>query len=494
MNWLEKGIAGIAPGLAVTRAQKRIQLQALKSYDAAKSRSRNSGWSASSSSANDDLEFDLETIRDRARDMVRNNEYATKAINSLSGNMIGTGIRPRIHGDKSQEASDLWNRFAEQCDYDGDTDFGGLQMLAARSMMESGEAIILRRPAKSTDNLAVPMQYQVLESDHLDGRKNEKETPGGGKIIQGVELDAQGKKVAYWLFKNHPGGRLRTFEKSQRVDARFVIHLFEKKRAGQLRDVSWFAPVMLRMRDLADYDDAELLAKKIQACFGMAITQEGDEGQGPIVNVKGEDNKPRREEKITPGMIARLNPGEDVKTISPSISPGYGEYTNKQLHAIAAGLGITYEMMTGDFSQVNYSSFRGAMLDFQQRMNCLRTHLWIPRLCKPIWNDFATLSATLNNIDAPAQVKWTPPKHQSVDPIKDYKATLIAVRSGLKSLQAAASEYGEDPQTILAEIEEMNETLDEKGIVLDSDPRQRTINGGSNAAKNRPNNEDEDDV
>ncbi|NCS83372.1 MAG: phage portal protein, partial [Cyanobacteria bacterium] len=94
----------------------------------------------------------------------------------------------------------------------------------------------------------------------------------------GIEFNQAGKKVAYWMFDRHPGD-MGKCSASKRIEAKWVIHLFEKKRPGQVHGVTSFASAMLRMKDLADYDDAELFSKKIQACFtGFVTTMDGEPG------------------------------------------------------------------------------------------------------------------------------------------------------------------------------------------------------------------------
>ncbi len=146
-------------------------------------------------------------------------------------------------------------------------------------MTESGECLIRIRERRIEDGLPVPLQLQLLEPDHLDTGKTG-EISGGGFVVQGVEFDALGRRRAYWLYPVHPG-EVATFRKAQlaskRVPADGVLHLFDRLRPGQVRGVPWFAPVILKLRDLDEYDDAELVRKKIEACFAAFVTGSEDE-------------------------------------------------------------------------------------------------------------------------------------------------------------------------------------------------------------------------
>ena len=151
-------------------------------------------------------------------------------------------------------------RVRRRADADGLTDFSGLQALIVRSLVESGEVLVRLRERRVDDGLPVPLQLQVLEGDHLDSAKTE-ELRDGGFVLQGIEFDRLGRRRAYWLFPTHPGDG-RGALVSHRVPATRVLHLFERLRPGQVRGVPWFAPVMLKLRDLDAYDEAELVRRR----------------------------------------------------------------------------------------------------------------------------------------------------------------------------------------------------------------------------------------
>ena len=151
--------------------------------------------------------------------------------------------------------------------------------------------------------------------------------------------------AANWLFSTHPGDSRGRSLVSKPVPAAQVLHLYERLRPGQVRGVPWFAPVILKLRDLDDYDDAELMRKKIEACFAAFVTGAQDEDTLGKANINAAGD---RIEAFEPGMIEYLEPGKDVKFATPSANGGYAEYMRLQLHAVAAGVGLTYELLTGD--------------------------------------------------------------------------------------------------------------------------------------------------
>jgi hypothetical protein len=223
------------------------------------------------------------------RDLVRNDPLAAKAVQVLVSNIVGTGIRPRAAAADpalNKLADDLWKRWAPRADADGHTDFHGLTALAVREMIEGGEVFALRRRRRSSERLAAPVQIQLNEADHLDGAKFDNR-PDGGRIVQGIEYDALGRRRGYWMFPDHPGDAMPVFGRrfeSLRVGAEGVAHLFERQRV-QNRGVPWGVPAMRALRELGDWQTAELVRKKIEASMvGFVFgADEDQQSMAPVV-------------------------------------------------------------------------------------------------------------------------------------------------------------------------------------------------------------------
>ncbi len=491
MNLLERGIEALSPGWAAKRAYYRSMLTAARAYDAAKTRRRTDGWITSGSSANAEIATAAARVRERARDLVRNNPWAAAAVRKLPTKVVGTGIMPRLRArpdevDRKDKARAEWEAFVEASDPERRLDFYGQQNLIARTWFEAGEALVRFLPRPASFGLRVPLQLQVLEPDFLDASQD-RVLDGGGQIVQGVEYDAQGRRAAYWLFAQHPGDALRSFAKrtgnSLRVPASEVLHIFEPHRPGQARGVSLFAAVALRMRDVDDYDDAEIMRKKIAACFAGFVKRTVEVGK-PLATSARLDDSGRRVESIAPGLVQYQQPGEDVTFPNPPAAEGYLDFMKLQLHAISVALGMTYEQMTGDLSQVNYSSIRAGMIDFWDLVDQWQWLVLIPQLCQPVWNRVAALLAATGKRDLQQefQAVWTPPRRRWVDPLKEVAALKDAIRAGLTTLPAAIAEQGEDPDEVLAEIAATAEKLDALALVLDSDPR-KVSNAGLTQAR-----------
>lgn len=432
--------------LSRLRARRAISIMQ-RGYDGAKTGRRSGGWITPSTSANAEISVSLTKLRDRSRDLVRNNPYASKAMRVLVSNAVGVGINPSI---KNKKILGLWKQSVKEFDADGQLDFYGLQRLIVRTVFESGECLVRFRYRKAEDGLLVPLQIQVLEPDYIDSNKTEN-LRNGGYIQNGIEYDAIGKRVAYWLFKQHPGevSPIMNGIQSSRIDAKDIIHIYEKLRPGQARGVPIFSSVMMMQNDLDEYEEATLVRKAAEACIA-AFVQSDDEGAS-IGITSTEDN--RRIEELAPGMVEYLSNGESVTFNNPPASTGYAEYVNNRLHAIAAGIGITYEQMTGDLSQVNYSSIRAGTLDFRREIEQFQWLTFIPMFCERVMTTWLNVAALTHNIKTDIEVEWTTPKWDWVDPVKDVKGEMMELALYLKSFSESSRKRGCDLELVLQEAE-----------------------------------------
>ena len=460
-NFIDRAIGYFNPVAGMKRARARHALQLTRSYEGAKTGRRTGGWSTNGTSANAEIGPALSTLRNRSRSLARDNPYAAKAMTAWVANIVGTGIIAKFSAGQ-----DLWDKWIKECDADGQFDFYGLIALIERARFESGEVLIRLRWRRPEDGLTVPLQLQVLEPDYLASFKNER-LANGGWIFNGIEFDALGKRAAYWLYSNHPGDAAPILMNlfPSRVPAEDVIHYYKKTRPGQVRGVPDLHPVLLKMRDLDDYQEAELVRKGIEACFAAFVTT--DDESKSLGETSTEDTTQHRIENLGAGMIQYLKRDETVTFGQPHPMSGYKEFTDDHRLAVAAGAGVTFEQLTGNLSQVNYSSIRAGTLEFRRACD---QHQWlnlIPSVCDKIARAFltaATLGGKLTN--AKATVAWTPPKWDWVDPLKDLGGELLEVAAGLKSWQSAVRRRGEDPDKTIAEIAEDQAKFKKAGISI----------------------------
>jgi lambda family phage portal protein len=480
VNILDRMIGAFAPGLALQRARNRTALAAVMRYDAATTGNRANSWKPVRSDA-DAAGAQRERLAAVARDMVRNTPFAVRAQQVIASNVVGNGIIPKIV-TKDDAVRESVLRVIEQhfdtsdIDADGRTNLYGLQRLATNTVVESGEVLIRRRRRFASDGFALPFQLQVLEPDYLDNTKMETRADGS-KIDHGIEYDAIGRRVAYWLWSEHPGAgwqKSMRFE-SRRISASEVLHVYRQDRPGQNRGVSWFAPIALTLQDLADHQDAQLMRQKIAACFAaFRVTVDGEPTGTDVADLSG---------GLIPGRIQNLSPGEDIRFAVPPGVEGYDEFTRSVLRSVAAGMGITYEALSGDLSNVNFSSGRMGRLEMDRNVSAWQMLMLIPQMLQPI-GAWAVEGWRLIQQDAVADVKldWVPPNRPLIDPNREITALRDKVKAGFASRSSVIRELGYDPERVMEEIAADNASADVIGAAFDSDGR----NTGAGAAQ--PNN------
>lgn len=483
-NLLDRAIGYFSPVAAAERVKARGTIESMtRDYAAAAVGRHTDGWKASSTSADTEIWKGGRRTRDRARDLERNNPYAAKAASILATNIIGEGIMPRaVTGDpeRDKRVMAVFNKWAKECDAEGQLDFYGLQTLAVRGMVVGGEMLARRRPRRSGDGMSVPLQIQLLEPDFLDDMRHG-DLLSGFKSVQGVEFDSIGRRAAYWLFRDHPGNSFTYRTISYRVPASEIAHLYEKQRT-QTRGVSWFAPVIRRIRDIDDYDFAEGIRKKIEASTVAFVTGEDDElaisPDGERKPARVEDANGNLIEKFAPGLIAYLRGGKDVKFNSPAAVGGYEAYKRVTAREVASGARVPYNLLTGDGSQENFSAQRALMVEFRRMCSVVQWQIVIPMLLEPWWRWFCEAAYAAGEIDdIYIPVEWSPPKWQAIDPYKDALSDVLNIRMGLKSWAEAVSERGSNPDDMFAEIVAWNKKFDEAGAVFDGDPRKVSMAG-----------------
>lgn len=455
-------------------------------------------WSPGNPGAIAALLFTGDALRTRSRDLVRRNAWANASLEAFVANAVGTGIKPQSQiQDEAQRTAvqALWLDWTDEADAAGLTDFYGLQALACRALLEGGECLVRLRPRRLEDGLSVPLQLQLLEPEHLPLTLN-REQPNGNVVRAGIEFDNLGRRVAYHLYPSHPqDGALAPMSRqggmeTVRIPAREILHLFRPLRPGQIRGEPWLARALVKLNELDQYDDAELVRKKTAALFAAFITRAGPED--PLPGDVPTSTPGVSVTSLEPGTMQFLDPGEDIAFSQPAdVGASYEAFLRVQFRAVASAMGITYEQLTGDLTGVNYSSIRAGLLEFRRRCEMIQHSVLVFQLCRPIWNAWMDAAVFAGAIELPGYrrrkrtyraCKWIPQGWSWVDPEKEFKAVILAIRAGLLSRAQAVSSFGYDAEEIDREIAADNARADRLGLLLDTDPRQLDRTGSKHPA------------
>ncbi len=470
-------------------------------FEGASTSRRMRQWGTSGVGPNSAITGSLSNLRNRSHEFTRNHPLAQNAVDVWVSNMVGTGIVPRwrVNGVITPELKEwLQKRFlrwTDEADAAGLCDFYGQQALGARTVVESGEVLIRRRNRANSDGMHVPLQLQVMEPDHLPHAMTQAAT-NGNEIQAAIEFDWIGRRAAYHVHRRHPGDQFYNADTGTvRVPASDMIHAFRPLRPGQNRGVPWMSAIVTSLYELDQYTDAERVRKKIAAMFGAFITSpDGGGGDGNDIGTSlGNDIEGRVLAGLEPGIIRYLDRGEDIKFAAPAdIGGNTSAWLQQQLREVAVGVGLTYEQLTGDLSNVNYSSLRAGLVEFRRRCEALIFHIMVFQICRPIagwWMDALYRSGAIDlpdywqNRSEYLDIEWYGQGWEYINPVDDRIAEQMDIRNGLNSRQSVvANRRGRDVEEVDKEIAEDNKRADDLGLVLDSDPRQITGNGAIQAA------------
>lgn len=474
--------------------QKRAPRQVIRrngsraEYDGATTGRRAAGWRRTQRDANAELTpAVMAALRGVARDLVRNNPYAARGVAAIAENIVGTGITFQVYRDGKIDAT--LNALAREhfdksnCDALGGLDLYGLQLQAARCIVESGEVLVRRRWRRRADKLPLPMQLQVLEPDYIDSSHHGTLSNGGGYLLNGIQYSPIGKRTGYWLFNGHPGSAKLMKQGSAFISASDIAHVFRADRPEQERGVTWFAPVILRMKDFGDYEDAQLTRQKIASAYAGFVT--GDPETAAVT--EKEDavaGGPEPLDYIESGSINYLVDGQEITFPNPPSVDGYIDYAKVSHRAIATGLSTPYEIITGDLSNVSFISGRLGRLEFKRSVATWQWLMFIPRFCGAVERWFLEAAEMEGHNIRGVTMRWTPPRTEMLDPATEVPANRDAIRSGQKTPSQVVRENGDDPDTFFQEMADDFARLDKLKLILDSDPRH--VSQVGNAVQTQP--------
>lgn len=438
-----------------------------RQYAAAKSGRLVYGWSPPDATVNDEIRSSSQAVRNRVRQLVRDFGPIARAVDVLETLIVGPeGYKWQSSHDRRQELEDAMHRWSEQADASGRLHFCELQQLAERQICECGEYLFLKvRNPKAW----APFQLLSLEPDRLT-------SPSFGKpgLDQGIEYDpTTGQILAYHLDR----GEYR--RDITRVDASEVLHGFHWLRPGQLRGISPFTSGVLLANDLAQFVDAEIDGAKTAAKYLAMIETPDMAGFQALRGVSagaGADGQPQYIEDLENAVVEYLNPGEKV-TLATNPRPGSGfePFVRFIFRMLSITTGVPYDILSGDYSQSNYSSSRLARNDFGGLIKA-RQRNRVRHLCQPCLSDAMEAMVLAGRINLPGfwrdswtwlAGRWTVPGLPPVDPLRESRAIRDQIDGTLCSEIEAAAARGRDYEEILDEMELAKRMREERGLVME---------------------------
>lgn len=469
MNVLDRLVAWFSPRAGCERIRYR---EALRNYDANRS-DRFGNWRPPPSLSPERTDAPhRNAIRGKARDLERNNDVMQGVIGALERNVVGTGIHPQAlvvsRGGVDQyrindRLEELWAGWArkENCDITGCSSFYDIQRMFVRRKQVDGEVFVLIVAAPDEK---IPFKLQIVEPDLLAEDVYES---NGHKVHGGVEVDEYMKPVAYH-FRLDEG-----MQNIVRVEASRAIHSFWKTRPQQLRGISGFAGSMERVRDIGEYIDAELKAARAAAAnTGVVVSGKGAADSFGRSR-RGADGE--RLEEIHVGMMNYVTQGDDVKFPQPGRpNVNAAGFITAIMRMIGIAGGLSYEVVSRDLSQVNYSSARQGHLEDRRTYQAWQLDL-IDNLCRPVWKAFVESAVLAGLIQAPGywndkeryqKARWVAPGWPWIDPQKEATAAEKQLNLGIVTLAEICGSQGRDWQETLEQRKREQDYIEELGLKL----------------------------
>lgn len=485
------------------RALQKRQAEAAKNppmrmYGGAQVNRLTQDWSAQNTSADSEILTSLRLLRARSRELVRDNAHARNVVRIIQNNVIGTGIglqaqvsnaRGKLIDATNNQIEEAWERWADRktCHTAGLLGLPDILRLAIGQLVEAGE-VLIRKVRQPFGGGKIPFALEVLEADRLMDTWQTAQAPNGNAIRMGVEIDQWGRPTAYWLYPTHPGDyQFRTFVPAKfiRVPADEMIHIYLIERWPQTRGVPWFHAVLRKLNDLRGYEEGEIVKARASAAVMGFI-------QSPEIPAGEETVNGQRLTDLSPGQIEHLLPGQTFQGFNPS-SPNTAMegFMRHMLRSLAAGVGTSYESLSRDYSQSNYSSSRLALLDDRDLWRVLQG--WVIRNCLAEihreWLAAAVLAGEVKVADYylnPAKyekVRFKPRGWSWIDPTKEVNAYKIAVRSGFMTVSDVIAQTGggQDAEDVFKSRRQELDMMADHDLVYDTDPAQVDLKGTGQA-------------
>lgn len=472
---LDKMIGALAPGFAFKRLKARAAMALFSSYAGADKSGRwGREWNPAGLDPDEDLNLELPDLRNRSRDLVRNDALAGGAIKTKITHVIGTGLNLRSRIDRdvlglSEEQADAFERLVQRewsLFWDAETADAArtctgteLTRMAYRGEKENGDAVAL---LPRITRLGVPytLTVQLVESDRLC---NKDHAPDGDGLSGGVKKDKNGAPAAYHIARFHPGAVARTGKKEwdivpafgKKTGLRNVIHLYRPTRPGQSRGVPDLAPVVQALKQLSRYTEAEIMAAVIAGYFTVFVESEAG-GATMDLNygkVDGKQNPSGSSEiRMGSGVVVGLRPGEKVETANPGRpNANYEGFVIAILRQIGAALEIPFEILIKHFT-ASYSASQAALLEFHRYVMAERKWL-TDNFLRPIFEHFMWEAVSSGRIAAPGFFadpgirkaylgsKWVGPARGHINEVIAANAAQKRLEAKLTTLDDETVEY-----------------------------------------------------
>jgi lambda family phage portal protein len=449
-------------------------------------------WPVSILSADAATRWNLRQLRARSRDLERNGGIQERYLSAVEANVVGSyGVRLQMKAKRADARTNSgltaglddaanqlieqdWIEFGRRGNYDvtGKHSRNDFWRLSLRTAARDGDALVLVYRGANVPN-KWKIAFQLLEGDYLDDTWNVDRLPSGNLIRMGVELDQFRRKVAFWIFAKHPGDygvegvytydgrrlRIPAYDPNSPAPVS-AIHLGRTKRSEETRPVPDITPVMMAIKMLEGYEEAELVASRAQACKHVFYERDLFNSQGDQL-FDNEDASGNLVDDMEPGGATELPAGYKANFFNPTHpNQAFPEFVKSMKRKISAGLNCAYNTLFVDLESVNYSSIRAGLLD-EREMWKMRQSWLGDDLVQPSFDCFLQMGLMLglwpglgmtDYIRVRDGAIWKFRRWDWVDPFKDVRASVEALGAKITTrAQVIADRDGGDFEDVIVE-------------------------------------------
>lgn len=487
---IDKAIAFVSPRLALKREVARAKLNIFNSgyshHGASRTKKSLIGWLFGSNSPDEDITDNLETLRQRSRDLFMGSPLATSAIKTNRSKIVGFGLRvkPQIDSEVlglTPEEASAWERstkrefglFCQDCDAARAMNFLEMQALVCLSWLHSGEVFAALPMKLHKGGSPYALKVALIEADRISTPPGK---PENARLRSGIETDSYGAPVRYHIAQKHPGdsfaGRNEWISVpafGEKTGRRNILHILEFERPGQRRGVPLLAPVIESLKQLTRYSEAELMAAVVSGMFTVFIetpTADSPLGASPVPDDQQVQTNDANDYQLGNGAIIGLAPGEKAVSANPGRPNAvFDSFVTAITRQIGAALEMPYEVLIKHFTS-SYSASRAALLEAWEALEMRRSWL-VSRFCQPVYEEWLTEAVAQGRIKAPGffddpiirqaycQTEWHGPSPGQLDPLKEVNAAKVRVEQGFSTRsREAAGLTGSDYESNVRQLAE----------------------------------------
>jgi len=437
-------------------------------HHAASTARRMGGWRPTTMGPNSVVQADQARLVERSRDLARNNPQARKALSLYGTHIVGTGMKPRwlTKNTKLREAlHEAWEAWAPLADADGVLCAYGMQALAVNEMAEGGETFGRFRPRRMSDGLPVPLQVQLAPTEQVPMFHNQPN--GANSVVQGVERNPIGQRVAYWMHRAHPGDPVPMGTAAAnaldlvRVPVGDMLHLYNVTRIGQLRGLPWLAAAMTTLQQVGLWQDASITRKQVLAML-VGFIRKSAAGATPdeLAQVWGEVREKFGDlpaATLEPGTMQYLDIGEEVQFTNWQETSNADEaFMRTSFQSVASASDQIYEELSGDWNRVNDRTYRAAFNTFKRRARQWQFHLLAHQFVRRIVNRWVAVAVGSGAIQVPKSVSdaelyrvmYVPERWEYLNPKQDVEAVLAQIEGRLTARSTEIAGGGDDAEVV----------------------------------------------